>query len=456
MYLVPDSDVDAGISKDAPALQDGAEVVRYGELTSLISERVRQLRASGAGEGKRVAVVAHREIRSVISMLATLTADCLLVPLPSDTPENARLELAHQCGADFLADCEAIHVVAKVSGEAVDAEARLGLLSSGSTGKPKLVLRSGDQIRSALSIYAQSVGLNSADKVLASVPLDHSYGCNNVILSTLSVGGCVVFPRNMHPRALAEQVVADGITLFPGAPSLFDLVTRFCCTSGIGGNSLRACISVGTALSLRIHDAFTRAFGLPLWQSYGSSEAGPLCLNRDGTPDGELLALGKPCDGVEMVIQGDDGPVAAGENGEIVVKSAAVGIGYEGQHDGASRIEPGVFFTGDLGCERNGTFFFRGRRKLLIAAGGNKIDPAEVEAVLRLHEMVADAAVIGHRDDAERECVKALIVRRGPLEMVDVFDYCAQRLAPAKVPRIVEFRESLPRNAMGKLQRDKL
>ncbi|MFN0151732.1 MAG: class I adenylate-forming enzyme family protein [bacterium] len=392
-------------------------------------------------------------------------------------------------------------------------EIALALPSSGSTGTPKLILISPSQLRERIELRARSIGLRENERMLAVIPFDHGYGFTNVMLGTLAHGMSLVIvetpdPRQSpHPRAVIDALHLYEATLMPAPPILLDLMTRFARSdradagregaraggiasarqragAGVSARalmplSLRAAISVGSALSREVHAAFTETFGVPLWQSYGASEVGPAIINKSGVADGDLLALGEPVDGVEVWICGESGePLADGEEGEIVIRSPGIAHGYEDDADGAliasSRFEGGVFFTGDFGVREDGAFRFRGRRKVMIAVSGRKVDPIEVEAVLMRHEGIADAAVTAHIEPGGREVVKAIVVARAvraadaaqaagaaaaspsPLGAIDVTDFCVRHLAAYKVPRIVEFRESLPRNALGKLLRARL
>ncbi|MBX7244281.1 MAG: AMP-binding protein [Candidatus Sumerlaeaceae bacterium] len=436
-------------------IQHPAGIVAYADLPQKVASRAAAFR--DAGVSARVVLPCVSDTETLVSALALLELGCTIIPISADSPEAELGSLAQNCAARWIVRCSTATAVTGDVPTASTPEAALGLLSSGSTGRPKLVLRSTDHVRAAMDVYIRSVALAAEDKVMAVVPLEHSYGFANVFLSSLQQGATIVFPGTAHPRAVVEAARRDGVTLFPGAPLFFDLMAKFAKPGDAGLPGVRACISVGTALATRIHAAFTAAFNVPLWQSYGASEAGPVCVNKTGEPDGEMLALGEPCDGVEIQILGEDGnPVPDGAEGEIVVVSPAVGIGYDGPTDGASRIEPGRFYTGDIGCMRNGTLFFRGRRKLLVAAAGNKVDPQEVENVLLLHPKIADAAVVPHREEDGREFVKAIVVLREPAEVVEISEFCASRLAAFKIPRVFEFRDSLPRNTLGKLQREKL
>jgi long-chain acyl-CoA synthetase len=160
-----------------------------------------------------------------------------------------------------------------------------------------------------------------------------------------------------------------------------------------------------------------------------------------------------------MILDDCGAEVAEGVPGELVIESPAVGMGYDSEGDEArsgSRFEGRRFHTGDRVVRERGVFCFRGRLKVFIAAAGHKVDPAEVEQVLLSHPDIADAAVVGHPAGEGREEVKALVVIRRPIEPLALMDFCSRSLAAYKVPRIIEIRDSLPRNAMGKLQREAL
>ena len=448
---------------DAPAIIDATGTVTYSALAARVAARAAEIGAAGP----RALLRCRRDLATIVDALALLSLERAVLP-HSDAATHTEIDALE---ATF---------------DAAPRDAALALPSSGSTGAPKLVLKSAEQIRASTEIFARSVALDDADRVLALVPFEHAYGFVCVMLGTLARGATLVLPASddprhpPHPRAILETIRRERVTLFPASPQFFDLLARFEAagvaraasnsavldadvrqsdrpSAGAAPLPLRAAISVGAALPRRVHASFTALFDVPLWQSYGASEAGPVCLNTRGDAGGEFLALGTPCDGVDVSIRALD---AEDPVGEIVVRSPAVGIGYAGPDGvvasvGESRIEGGRFFTGDLGGREGDTIFFAGRRKLFIAVSGRKVDPHEVEEALRAHPRIADAAVVAHADGG-REIVKALVVPRGPLDPIDAIDHCARRLAAHKVPRVIELRDALPRNELGKLQREQL
>ena len=438
------------------------------QVLDAIAERCAEFARAGLEPAARVMVVCHSQAETVFDALAL--RKWAVVPVSATLTAGEREDLTHRFRLKAVVELGSITFtsvgspdVPTGSADSEDAPV-LGLLSSGSTGSPKLVWRNARQVCAAAEIFRTSLEVRGDDCIMAVIPLEHSYGYQNLMLAAL---GAIedadsdklvrlAFPRTQHPRSVARCTEPSGTTICPGAPAFFDMINRMVEPGGLA-KSVRVCLSVGTALSSRIHRDFTRRFGLPLWQSYGASEAGPVCLNRDGTASGDLMDLGEVCEGVTVRIVDKHGEELAEEDeGEIVIESPAVGMGYEGNHDGASRIGQGVFYSGDLGIREAGRLRFSGRRKLLISVAGNKVDPLEVEEVLRLHPDVVDVAVIAASGEDAREWVKALVVPRRELSALSLMDFCAQKLAPYKVPRLVEFRNELPRNSMGKLLREKL
>jgi long-chain acyl-CoA synthetase len=441
------------------AIRGPSGSVRYGQLADRVGVRADELAGRGVAPGSRVGVVCHMETETLVSLLALLRLGCSLLPLGPHATEVERNGLARSFHAGWMLDRGDLAVRQEgTGGEGREAASfpAVALPSSGSEGEPKLVLRSAGQIRAAIDIWARSVALSPDDRLMALVPLEHSYGFQYLALAAFAAGTCLVFPPSPHPRDIVRTAAAEDVTLLPAPPVVFDLAARHHRENWGMPRALRAAISVGSGLPVEVHGAFTKTFERPLWQSYGASEAGPVCLNRSGLGHKGVLALGEPCPGVEITVRNDRGEcVSDGEVGELVVRSPAVALGYGGSHAGASRIEDGLFFTGDLGERRGDEFLFHGRRKLLIAMPGRKVDPLEVEQVLCRHPDVAEAAVVAHRAGTHT-ALKAILVARRPVEAGALTDFCGRALSAYKVPRVFEFRDALPRNAMGKVARHRL
>jgi len=441
---------------------DGVQV-QYGDLAAQVMAARTRLAARRVAPGDRVMLGCKSTIATIVDALALIETRCTVLPVASESLADEAERSRESFAPDWLV-CEGDVTRGVATGtpappglERGGAQPLQALLSSGSSGQPKIIVRSAAQVEAGVRIFSDAMHLSPTDRILALVPLQHSFGFNSVMLGAISVGAEIVLPRTKHPRSIVQEISDGGVTIFPAPPLFFEWMHRFTEERpGAFGKGVRACVSVGDILPHTTHALFVARFGWPLWQSYGASEAGPALLNRTGAYDGDTVALGRPYPGVSVDLcnsQGD--PVPDGEVGEIVVRSPAVGIGYVGKHDGASRIAGDRFFTGDLGVRRGGEIHFAGRTKILMVRAGRKIDPSEIERVLRSHPDVLDAAV-RHAGDDGRDPLQALVVARRPIPAGDLVELCVRSLPAYKVPRLIEFRSALPRDSVGKLRRAEL
>ena len=339
-------------------------------------------------------------------------------------------------------------------------EPLVGQFSSGSTGRPKRLDRTHGQCVAEAEAYL-ALGMGTEDKILAAVPLFHTWGMGACIFGAAISGASLVILEDPHPfllkrhRAL-ELIEAEAVTIFPGVPFNFRLMADS--PSAADLSSLRLCFTAGMAMPRETFETFGERFGVLVRQLYGSTETGMIAANLSDDPVATFESVGKPVKGIQLSIVDDDGDsVPAGEIGEVTVAGAAVTHGYGDLPElTAIAFRDGRYFTGDLGrLDAAGMLFLEGRKKLLIETGGFKVDPIEVEAVLVKHPAVAEAVVIGADSEiAGEQRVKAVLVAAGaepdPREIVV---YCRERLANFKVPQEVEFREEIPKSPLGKVLR---
>jgi long-chain acyl-CoA synthetase len=220
---------------------------------------------------------------------------------------------------------------------------------------------------------------------------------------------------------------------------------------------VRLAFSAGTALPRPFFDAFLDRFGVPVRQLYGCTEAGTLTANMDDDPAASFESVGRPVDGVAVLVEDDEGEqVAPGTVGEIAVRSPGLTSGYADMEElNREAFRDGFFLSGDLGMlDDDGRLTITGRKKLLIEVGGYKVDPIEVEDVVVAHPNVAEAVVVGVETKVQgEELVKAVVVPKAEMDERDLIGFCQQRLANFKVPQVVEFREEIPKSPLGKILR---
>jgi long-chain acyl-CoA synthetase len=221
-------------------------------------------------------------------------------------------------------------------------------------------------------------------------------------------------------------------------------------------------VSGGASLPEDVMARFEDQFGIRVLEGYGLSEtASTTSFNR--ADDRKPLSVGKPIWGVQMRVGGEhDEPLPPGKDniGEILIRGHNVMKGYLGKPEAtAVALEGGWLHTGDLGYhDEDGFYFIVDRSKDLVIRGGYNVYPREIEEVLFAHPDIAEAAVIGKRDDRLGEEVVAVVVVRAGTELsaAAVIAYCKERLAAYKYPREVRFLPELPKGPTGKILKNVL
>lgn len=314
--------------------------------------------------------------------------------------------------------------------------------SSGTMARPHLVTRTHANLWWEAENFATSTGVGSDDVFLAVVPLSHAHGLGNALLAALRAGARLVLRPRFLRRQVLDVVTRERVTVFPAVPFMLRMLAATDRRRRFDLDALRLCVSAGAPLPREVFDAFRARFGVVVRQLYGLTEAGSVTCDLGPDADVDPATVGRPLGNVTVAIEDEHGhPLQPGARGEIVVRSPAV----EG---GAGR----PLRTRDLGClGGDGRLTITGRTSLFINTAGNKVDPAEVEAALRAHPAVADVAVFGLAAAHDEQVVAAAIVLATTATADELRAHCRERLASHKVPRVVTFRDALPRSPLGKV-----
>ncbi|WP_432057290.1 4-coumarate--CoA ligase family protein [Streptomyces sp. bgisy022] len=340
--------------------------------------------------------------------------------------------------------------------------------SSGTTGLPKGVMLTHRQIATNLAQLEPAITAGPGDRILAVLPFFHIYGLTALMNAPLRQGATVV----VLPRFDLEQFLAaiqnHRITALYVAPPIVLALAKHPMVAAYDLSSLRHVISAAAPLDANLAAACSRRLGLPpVGQAYGMTELSPgthvvpLDL-MDQAPPG---TVGKLIAGTEMRIVSLDDPgkdLGVGESGEILIRGPQVMKGYLGRPDATAAMidEDGWLHTGDVGhVDADNWLFVVDRVKELIKYKGFQVAPAELEALLLTHPGIADAAVIGERDENGNEVPHAHVVRQPSapgLTEGEVMMHVAERVAPYKRVRRVTFLDAVPRAASGKILRREL
>jgi len=293
------------------------------------------------------------------------------------------------------------------------------------------------------------------------LPLFHSFGATVCMILPLLAGAEIVLQTAFAPLPVLEALEKQEVTVFAGVPAMFAVLTKCRTSREYDLRSLRACISGGAPLPLEVLSGFQERYGVVLVEGYGPTEASPVVSANPPQGVQKPGSVGLPILGVEVRIVDDAGQdLPTGEVGEIIVAGDNVMQGYwQDATATAEAIKDGWLYTGDLGkLDADGYLYIVDRKKDMIIVGGTNVYPREVEDVIARMPQVAEVAVVGRPDSVRGERVRAVIVPAEGIELSaeQVISHSRQHLAPFKVPRIVEFRESLPKSALGKVLKREL
>jgi long-chain acyl-CoA synthetase len=340
--------------------------------------------------------------------------------------------------------------------------------TGGTTGTPKAAeLTHRNLVANTVQMNAWFTTVSPGnEKVLLALPAFHVYGMTVGMLFGVSVGAEIVIVADPRDTNHILNVLAhEKITLYPGVPAMYIAIINHPRVADYDLRSIKACLSGGSALPVEVAQKFDELTGGRLVEGFGMSECSPVATANPIMGRVKFGSIGIPLSSTEVAIvslepdaSGHYRFLAAGEEGEVVVRGPQVMKGYYNNPEESARTvdADGWLHTGDIGrMDEEGYFYIVDRKKDLIIASGLNIVPREVEEVLFMHPKVMEAAVIGVPDAKRGETVKAFVVlKQGQSATVEELRaFCKEKLAPYKIPTQVEFRTELPKTQVGKVLR---
>ncbi|MCV3270070.1 AMP-binding protein [Roseobacter sinensis] len=295
---------------------------------------------------------------------------------------------------------------------------------------------------------------------LTALPLYHIFAFTVNLLGLYRLGARNILIPSPRPLTNLKRAFENyKITWMSGVNTLFNGLSREIWFLDSPPKHLKLASAGGMALQVAVATRWQEITGKPLLQGYGLTETSPvLSFNPVGkTRDG---SIGVPVPSTRMACVDDNGiPVAQGERGEIAAKGPQVMKGYWQRPDATEEVlKGGWFLTGDIGVmDADGYFYIVDRKKDMVVVSGFNVYPNEVEDCLSQHPGILESAVIGVPNESTGEAVKAFVVPKDPgLSVEDIRSHCKAHLTAYKVPRLVEFRDTLPKSNVGKILRKDL
>lgn len=336
--------------------------------------------------------------------------------------------------------------------------------SGGTTGTPKAALAAHRSIfisAMQLAAYASAVANSWEDRMTLVMPLFHIYGNMGMNTALLAHWSMAIVPNPRDLNDLVDTLRKTRPAMLHGVPTLFTaLLNHPSVRAGkVNFRSIKVCYSAAAPLLAEVKQKFEALTGGRLLEAYAMTEtilASAVCPTQGVYKEG---STGVPLPDVDMrIIDLDTGQeLPYGETGEIIIKAPQIMEGYWNHpEETAEIIHDGWVYTGDVGyMDEDGYLFLIDRKKDVIKPSGFQVWPREVEEVIAMHPAVREVCVGGVPDAYQAEAVKAWVVLHSgqTLSVQELQDFCRQKLSSYKVPRLIEFREALPKTMVGKILR---
>lgn len=472
--------------------------VNYADLHERVVAAAAGLRGVGLQPEQRVLMLMADSPEFVVMYLAAMRMGAVPVPVSTMTHADGLADLLHDSRARVLAvthqfaelgsvalkdatevrvviagpDARVetalpVHALAELSGDdgtpystTADSPA-FWLYTSGTTGLPKAAMHRHGSIPYVCETYAAKVlGIRADDRCLSAAKAFFAYGLGNSLLFPLSVGAAAVLePAPARPDLLAERARAFGASLFFAGPSFFANMLRAEMPADVLG-AVRLATSAGEALPAALYERWTSRFGIDIIDGIGMTEMLHIFLsNCPGEVRPGTTGIAVP--GYELRILGEDGhEVQAGTPGTLYVRGASTATGYWSRYDASRQVFAGEWLrTGDTYVQdADGFYTCLGRTGDMLKASGVWVSPAEVEGRLLEHDAVAQAIVVAAHDRDGLEKPIAYVIRAAGSDVSEdeLIAFCRARLPSFKRPRKIEFVDSYPTTATGKVRRVEL
>jgi len=330
--------------------------------------------------------------------------------------------------------------------------------TSGTTGMPKGVVNCHNAYLAAGRDIALICQTGTEDRIFTYLPLYHANPQAYCVMGALIAGASLILAERFSASAFWDQIRHHQATMFSYVGTILTLLLKQPETRNDRNHSVKICFGGGAPGDVAQH--FQGRFGVRVLELYGMSETG--AFNTMNTLERyKVGSVGPVREGFDVrLFDEEDEEVPLGAVGEFVIRPLKPGLMFDGYYqqpeDTLKAYRNLWFHTGDLGRrDREGFFYFVGRKKETIRRGGENISPVEIEAVINDHPQVLESAVVGVPDEILEEEIKAYVVLKEGriIEPKEIHAWCVERLASFMVPRYLEFTTSLPKTASSKVQK---
>jgi len=500
----------AEIYGDATAIEDGATRMTFAGLDRERRRAAKAMIACGVKKGDRVMIWAPNSWRWFVAALGLVSAGAVLIPTSTRFKGREVEELMRRSGATMLVSCgeflgqyypdqlgddarALLHTIVvlgeprrgelswdafiargkSVSDDEQSArEAEVGpddlcdmLFTSGTTGYPKGVMYGHRQCLMAIDAWATRVGIRRGDRVLVIPPFFHAFGYRSGAIVSMMRGAVLIPHLTYDAEEILKRVERERVSVIPGPPAIFHGMLQHPRLAEFDRSSLRLGITGGAVVPATLIRRMREDLGFAgVVNGYGLTECGGYGTMCSADDSDEQIAntAGKPFPGTEVRIMGEGGRLLPdGERGEVVLRGYIVMKGYFNDPESTAKTidRDGWLHSGDVGWfDANGDLRIEDRLKDMYISGGFNCYPAEIERLMSAHPAIGQIAVIGVPDARLGEVGKAFVVLRPgkTATEAELIAWARDNIANFKVPRRIEFRDSLPTSPQGKVLKTRL
>jgi len=499
----------ANLYPEKPAIFSANKWYTYGFINKQANRLSHFLLKSGVKKSDRVGFLLENSLEYIITYYATLKTGAITVALNTESVESDIAFVLKDCGIKLLLTSKNHFIKTKAlleqktilkhlliwgdrksvklkkTGNLLsflpealspipDTNPRVNIANSdtasivytsGTTAQPLGVVLSHLNIAANTRSIIQYLHLNEKDRVMVVLPFYYIYG-KSLLNTHFCVGGAVVIDnRFLYPNVILKTMLEQKATGFAGVPSTFGILLNRSNVRDLNFKYLRYLTQAGGAMAPALQKEVTKVFPTAkLYIMYGATEASARLsyLDPKDLPR-KWGSIGKAIPGVELYAADEEGNrLQPGKEGELVARGKNIMSGYWNRPQETKKVlRNGLYYTGDIGVMDEESFLYVvGRKKDIIKAGGNRVSSKEIEHALYEHESIAEAAVIGVKDDVMGEEIKAFVVLKegykeaGQTKILK--NFLKKQLAPYKIPKYIEYLNTLPKNYSGKIQKRKL
>jgi acyl-CoA synthetase (AMP-forming)/AMP-acid ligase II len=452
-------------------LHEGGRSCSWGQLMTLTAKRAESIRTR-VRVGQTILTALPSGIESISWFLASIAAGVRVLPLHVQIAGAEAQSAIDRAGAacavmaigiraqdvlsqlpSLIPDASDVHsdhccMPTDMAGSAI-------LESSGTSGLPKLALRGSAALDAVAFNIIAGLCLTSNDRIVFPTPLSHSYGIDAMVAAvTAGATLCVI---NQYDSDRVADALTSGATILLGTPFVYESLAR---RSPTEQSTMRIALSAGAPLLKTIGDQFHERWGITVGQLYGATELGTVAMSIPGSDAYAAGSIGHPLPQVSMAVMDLEDPTKRAPvqtEGQLAVKAPSMLTQYL---DGEVDTVHGHLQTGDLARkDANDRFWITGRLKLMVAVGGYKVNPLEVEQLLLTHSAVSEAVVIPIVQSPTISRLRAVVILRecqSPPTPQQLRHFLKDRLSVAKVPRVINIVSSLPKSPTGKILRSQV